>query len=372
MSANAPKVPALPAPAAVPALRKGAAPAGAGLSAPQKAALVIAALGPELAGPVIERIGDKHLKAFARAYANMQKIPTAALHSAAAEFVARLSKSDDAMQGGFGATRDLLSQFMDEADIMRVLDDIDAPDGENVWDKLERASDESLAEYLSGQNPQLIAVVLARINVEKASRLLDILETDVAGKVILRLSKPLDIKPEALAILERAIERDYLAPLRKAADQHNPGEMIGSMMNNVMSEKREALLGVISSAAPDIMKDVRKSMLTFDDLATRAPANAMPMVIKEMDLDLFLKAAKYGKENAPECVEFIFKNISQRMAQQYQEQMDEMADVSPEDGEAAQASFMTILRKLVADGEVQLVEIKEEDEAGEGAAEEAE
>lgn len=347
-------------------------PLGAGLTASQKAALVLAALGPDLAGPIIERIDEKHLRAFARAYAQMQKIPQSALKAVAQEFVGNLSKEDSGfIEGGFDATRDLLGNFLDSDNMMRLMDEIDAPGAQSVWEKMERIPDDKLLDYISTQNPQLVAVILSRINIETASRLLDLMEAELAGDVVLRLTKPMDVKPHILRILEDTIERDFLAPMRKVVEKEKPGEMVGAMMNNVASKKRETLLGVLTAQAPDVMTDVRKSMLTFDDLATRAPANAMPMVIKELEEDVFLKATKYGRENAPECVEFIFANISQRMAQQYKEQMEEMKEFSPEEGEAAQAAFMSILRKLVKQGEVELNEIEEEapeGEEGEGGA----
>lgn len=349
---------------------------GASLTASQKAALVLAALGPELAGPIMERIDEKHLRAFAKTYAKMQKIPQAALTVAAQEFVGNLSKEEGGgvVEGGFDKARELLGNVLDTDNLMKLMDEVDAPGAQSVWEKMERVSDDKLVEYLSTQNPQLIAVILARINLETASRLLDLMDSEVAQNVILRLTKPIDVKPHILKILEDTIERDFLAPMRKVVVKDRPGEMVGAMMNNIASKKRESLLSVLSSSAPDVMMDVRKSMLTFDDLVERAPASAMPMVIKEMDVDVFLRAAKYGQENAAECVEFIFANISQRMVQQYKEQMEDMKEFSMEEGEAAQAAFMTILRKLVKQGDVELNEIVEETPEGEGeddAAEEA-
>ncbi|CAK9039492.1 Flagellar biosynthetic protein FliP [Durusdinium trenchii] len=333
------------------------------LSAAQKAALVIAALGPEAAGPIIERIEDKHLRAFARAYAHLQSVPKAALKIVVEEFIGRLgTEESEDLKGGVESTQELLNQFIDEGDVVRLMDDINAPGSQSVWEKLDRTGDESLADYLSAQNPQLVAVVLSKINTEKASRILDIFDDDVAQKIVMRLAKPMDISEEVLNVLSQTIERDFLAPQRKAPEKtHNPGEMIGAMMNNVMSEKRDKLLAYISDTTPEIMTDVKKSLLTFQDVAERVPPNAITMVIKEIDLDLFLQAAKYGRENAASSVEFIFNNISQRMRQQYEEQMETLKPISPKEAEAAQAAFMTIVRKLVADGEIELNEIEEED-----------
>ncbi len=338
------------------------------LTAPQKAALVIAALGPEAAGPIIERIGDKHLRAFTRAFAHLETVPRASLKAVVEEFVGELTHDENEIKGGFEETRELLGQFKTADEIVRLMDDVNVPGGDSIWVKLERISDDQLAEYLSKQRPQAIAVVLSKVNTEKASNLLNLLDSKIAGEVILRLSKPLQINREALDVLTETIEQEFLAPMRTSSKTRNPGEMIGAMMNNIMSEKRAELLGLIETSAPDIMRDVRKSMLTFQDIAARVPPNAITMAIKEVEVQDFLQAMKFGRQNAPSSVEFIFKNISQRMAAQYEEQMEELTNVPVKDAEAAQAAFMTVIRKLASTGEITLIEIaSEEDEEEETA-----
>lgn len=335
------------------------------LTAAQKAALVIAALGPEAAGPIIERVDDKHLRAFARAYAHLHTIPEAALKIVAEEFMSKLKSGRPEMKGGVEETKELLRQFISQDEIVRLMDGLDVPGGESIWEKLDRAEDEALANYLAKQNMQLVAVVLSKINTEKASRILNMLEEDVAIKIIARLAKPMHIDQPILKVLSETIERDFLAPLRSSPDVRNPGQMIGSMMNNVMSEKRDKLMAYIAESQPDIIADVKKSLLTFQDIPERVPTTAITMVIKELDSEPFLQAVKFGRNNAPSSVEFILNNISQRMRAQYEEEMEKLKPITVEEAEAAQSSFMTIVRKLAASGDIELIEPKSEDGEGE-------
>lgn len=370
MTANSRNAIALPGPAGKEPARRDADPAPAkpsapGLSAAQKAALVIAALGPEAAGPIIERIEDKHLRAFARAYAHLRSIPKEILQGVVEEFVGRLNVASNDLKGGYEETRELLSQFISSDDITRLMDDIDAPGGQTLWEKLERAPDEAFAKYLQKQNPQLVAVVLSKINTEQASRLLDLFEPDLTRQVIMRLSKPIKARPEVLKVVSETLERDFLTPLRRTTKTRDPGEMIGAMMNNIGSEKRESLLNFITESVPGILRGVKKSMLTFQDIPERLPANAVSMVIKELETNDFLQAVKFGKQNAPSSVEFIFKNISQRMAQQYEEQLENLKKVSVEDAEKTQALFMMAVRRLAAAGEITLLEPEVEEESEE-------
>ncbi|MBI1366986.1 MAG: hypothetical protein GC153_13645 [Alphaproteobacteria bacterium] len=325
------------------------------LTAPQKAALVIAALGPEAAGPIMEKVGDKHLKAFAEAYARLQDVPRSQLILVAREFVSRIGKSDDTIKGGFEDARALIAKIKGEEDAAKLLEDIDAPDGRSVFNKLDKVDDKAIAEYLESQHPQTVAVILSRMNSDKASSVLSVLKKEVAEDAIMRLSKGVSVRREALRVLEETIDREFLAPARNASKAKKPGLAIGGLMNNLSPDKREAFLKFIEEKTPDIVEDVKSCILTFEDIPARVPPNAIPLVVRQMDADAFLKAMKYGRKNAPESVEFIFKNISQRMKQQYEEQMDALKQVTLADAEAAQALFMSTVRQLVAEGEFQLV-----------------
>jgi flagellar motor switch protein FliG len=363
MTSEAAKLP--PPPARLAIEHKPPAPARAGFTAPQKAALIIAALGPEAAGPIIERIGDKHLKAFAEAYARLQNVARKDLSSVVLEFLTNVSGKEDGLKGGFAEARSLVSHFKGEDSAAKLLDAIDAPGGRTVWQKLAAVEDQTLADYLAAKSPQTIAVVMARMDLDKASNILALLPDDVAQHVITRLTKPAPVRPEALRALAAAIESELLAPLRKAAKSGGPGEKIGAMLNNMSEEKRESFLQFIASKAPDLIDDVKSAILTFKDIPARLPAKAVTQVTREVDVQTVLKAAKYGRKNAPETVEFLFANISQRLVQQYEEQMKEMKPVTVADAEAAQGQIMIAIRKLVAEGAFELNKIETEEQTEE-------
>ncbi len=352
--------------ALAPVPRRMAEPAGLGprrsLSAAEKAAVILAALGPEAAGPVIERVGDRHLRAFARAYANLTKIPQAELIAVIEEFVASLgSGAGEALEGGAAAARALLGKFKDNDELNRLMGELDA-ETKTVWQRLEEANETALVSYLNRQKPQALAVILSKLDVEKASRLLGCFDPELAQDIIIRLAQPIKIGEDAAAILALSIDKEFLTPLKFVGKTPKPGEIIGALMNNLPSERRAEILSFIMTNTPDIVKDMRKTMLTFPDLPIRVPATAIPNILRSIDPDTFLKAVKYGRENAPRTVDFIFANISQRMVQQYEEQLGAMTQVSKADAEAAQAAFMSSVRAAATAGEFALIDPKAEGE----------
>jgi flagellar motor switch protein FliG len=73
-----------------------------------------------------------------------------------------------------------------------------------------------------------------------------------------------------------------------------------------------------------------------------------------------LKVLFVTNEKAPEIGEFIFSNISTRMANQLREELGKATAVRRKNGEQAQTEIIRVIRDLVANGEIELVE---EDEA---------
>ncbi|MBY0423935.1 MAG: hypothetical protein K2Q06_16650, partial [Parvularculaceae bacterium] len=100
-----------------------------GYTAAQKAALILAALGPEAAGPVIERVGDQHLRAFAEAFARLHSIPRHELVAVVEEFLANFDRGEDGLKGGFEEAKNLIAHFKGEDPTRRLLEDVSAPGG---------------------------------------------------------------------------------------------------------------------------------------------------------------------------------------------------------------------------------------------------
>ncbi|MEM8935941.1 MAG: FliG C-terminal domain-containing protein, partial [Pseudomonadota bacterium] len=214
--------------------------------------------------------------------------------------------------------------------------------------------------YLAKQHPQAVAVVMTKLSPDKASNILALFEDAFAQDLLLRLSQPMNVSASALRVLSDTIEREFFAASKKGKNKRNPGQMIGGMLNNLPTEKRESLLEFMTENAPDIADEMKRAMLTFQDFAERVPAKGVAAVIREVDVAVFLKAVKFGRQNAPASVEFIFANISKRMAQQYEEQLEKLNKVTVKEAEAAQGQIMLAVRRLEAAGEIELNEIKTE------------
>ncbi|MEO1136234.1 MAG: FliG C-terminal domain-containing protein, partial [Pseudomonadota bacterium] len=213
---------------------------------------------------------------------------------------------------------------------------------------------------------------------EKTAQILNYTEGDYAKQILLELARNQPPSAEALDAIASVLEEELLKPTAGGAEaedgdeedpkpKNNAGAAVGEIINYLPGAKRDAFLEHLKEADPEVGAEVRRAILTFEELHARMPAAGATAVLRDLDREVLLAAIKFGETNAQETVEFLFGNISKRMVEQYKEELAEMEPPSESDGEAAQREVTGVVRSLVRQGEFKLIPLKEEGE-GEAAA----
>ena len=104
---------------------------------------------------------------------------------------------------------------------------------------------------------------------------------------------------------------------------------------------------------------IKRGLLTFEDLPKRLPKTAVPLIFRDMDPKELLAALKSGQEIEPDTVEFLFANISQRMAEQYKEQVEDLGALSGKEVDAAIIALMSFISRREKSGAIIYIDIEE-------------
>jgi flagellar motor switch protein FliG len=329
------------------------------LTRPQKAAVIIGVLGTDAAGPVLEQLDENSLRNFTHAMSCLKRIDATQVRATIAEFLSELQQDDEGMQGGLASARGLLEQHVADELLTRILDDAETPSAQNVWQKLAKVGDEALADFLSREHPQTAAVVLSKFRSDHAARILNRLEPDLARDVVVGLSRAAGLDPQIITAIGKTMGSDFLAVHANTGKTNSPADRIGAIMNYTSPSIRDHILGKIESDQPEFAEEIRRKMFTVEDIPTRLPGRAIAAVVRSLEQETLLKALFITNEKAPEIGEFIFSNISTRMADQLREELGKVTAVRRKDGEQAQTEIIRVIRDLVANGEIELVEEEE-------------
>jgi len=149
----------------VPALR------GEQMPAPiEKAAMILTAIGPELAAGFLRDLSEPEMERFARAIGGLGKIGQEVLDAAIVEFLELLTTGPE-ISGGSKAARKLLSAVLeDEDEVQRLIDGRRRSEVRSVWERLNDTPAPAVANFLQGEHPQTAAVVLSEMRAEVAAR----------------------------------------------------------------------------------------------------------------------------------------------------------------------------------------------------------
>ena len=351
---NAAHGPAAPAPA------EAAKVALAGMKLAEKAALIIAALGPEAAPHVLQGMGETTIRRFAQAMSALGMVDPATLDAAIDDFTNELGASNQIKVGATEARR-ILKELLDDDSVSRIMDDVDVSGGRTLWEKLSNSSDQALAGFLRHEHPQTAAVVLSKMRSEKAARILERLDPEFAQVIVLRLARVPRLDSEVMELLKDVIFRDFLAVMQREQATRRPADVIGAMMNNVSSSARVRLLEQLEQERPKLARQVQKVMFTFVDIAERVDPREAGVLMKAVDEKTMIVALKLAEKNAPKVVDFILNNISKRLGQRLEGEIRQHAEVSHREGEAAQSDLVRAVRELARTGEIKLIEVEEEE-----------
>ncbi|MGF1445917.1 MAG: flagellar motor switch protein FliG [Pikeienuella sp.] len=324
------------------------------LTRQQKAAIILGALGPDDAAPLLEGLDEAALRGFAEGMAQLGRIEPERVKAVIREFIGELSRSEAAVRGGLKIARGMLQRHLDEGQLIRILDDVDVPSVHNVWRKLGRVNEDALAEFLKREHPQTAAVVLSKLSAELAARILSRFDPERARDVVVGITKTQSLDHNVIETIGASVSRDFLAGQNADGPRRDPAERIGAIMNFTAADVRNHVITAISESQPEFAEEIKRKMFTFEDIPSRIETRDVPTILRMVDREVLLRALAGGMDTAKEATEFLLANISSRVAEQLREDLQELGKIRRKDGEAAQAELIGTIRALIDRGEIKL------------------
>src|SRR5262245_44712577 len=105
------------------------------LTGPERAAVLMLALGEQYGGKIWNMLDDDELRELSITMSTLGTIEADSVENLLLEFVGRMSASG-ALMGNYDATERLLHQFLPPERVGGIMEEIRGPAGRNMWEKL--------------------------------------------------------------------------------------------------------------------------------------------------------------------------------------------------------------------------------------------
>jgi flagellar motor switch protein FliG len=324
----------------------------ASLSGVRKAAVLLVAVGEEVAGEILRALPDVDVQRLTEELADLRGISPELSFEILEEFWALLETQSFVMHGGLDyASRLLLETFgQQRADelLTQVRRSQEAAQGNLA--KLQRTDPQQLGKLLDAEHPQTIALVLAHLDPRRASMVLDNLSEEHKVVSIQRLAEMRQFSPEMAQKVAHILHRRLESVGDTARKSYSGFKAVADLLNRLNAEESKRILETIEEGDPELALSVRNLMFTFEDLVT-VPAATIREIVTGVDKRQLALALRGANE---ELRSKIFKSMSSRAVEMLKEDMEVLGPVRSREVAQAQQEILNLARRLETEGKVVL------------------
>ncbi|SLN45470.1 Flagellar motor switch protein FliG [Aquimixticola soesokkakensis] len=320
----------------------------------QKAAIVVRLLAAEGIRVPLSGLSEEMQVDLARQLSEMHYISRETLRGVVEEFVEELDAIGLAFPGGLEGALNLLEGSISAATSAKLRKQAGYKLTGDPWERISDMDTVRLLPILEQESVQVGAVLLSKLKVAKAAELLGMLPGPRARKITYAISLTGSVAPDAVQKIGISIAGQLDAQPAKAFSD-GPVERVGAILNFSPSGTRDDVLAGLEETDQGFADEVRKSIFTFVNIATRIDARDVPKIVREVDATVLIKALQGAKGEGTKSAEFILSNMSQRMAQGLRDEMAALGSIKEKDAEEAQTAVVAAIRELEGNGEIFLL-----------------
>jgi flagellar motor switch protein FliG len=250
------------------------------LKGPQKAAILMLALGEDRCGRLFSIMHEDEIREISSAMAQLGVVRADAVERLCFEFVESFGSTGN-LVGTFESTERLLQKTLPRERVTQIMEEIRGPAGHTMWDKLGNVNEAVLANYLKNEYPQTVAVVLSKIRPEHAARVLSVLPGSFAIEVVMRILRMENVQKDVLDRVERTLRTEFMSNLARSTRRDSHG-LIAEIFNNMDRNSEARFVAALEERNPDSAERIKSLMFTFDDLR-RLSSSAVQVLMRAVE-----------------------------------------------------------------------------------------
>lgn len=309
----------------------------------EKAAIFLISIGEETASEIMKNLDMSQVGMVTAAMSRLKSVKKKDLEEILSEVSGKIN-SGDVPVAGEDYVKKILKKGLGDENAGKI---IEQAAKENFLESLKRVDSKTLSNFLAGEHPQTVALILSMLEATQAAEVLAILPEGIKDDIAKRIAVTEQIPESILNELDEVLKGQL--DVNQGKGRKVGGiKVVAEILNHSDRLTEQAILEKIEKENPDLADSIRKFMFVFDDLI-KVDDKGIQAILKEIrteDLSLALKTASNSLK------EKIFKNMSQRAAQILKEEMELKGPAKVSEVEKAQQNIVKISRKLEMEGRI--------------------
>lgn len=318
------------------------------LTGRQKAAILLISLGPDVSAQVYKHLTGEEIEKLTLEIASVRKVDSTLKEDIVDQFHNLAIAQDYISQGGIGYAKSVLEKALGESEAMDIINRLTSTLQVRPFDFARKADPTQILNFIQNEHPQTIALILSYLESVQAGQILSELPQEVQADVAKRIALMDRTSPEIVNEVENILEQKLSSTVTQDYNAAGGIEAVVEVLNSVDRSTERTILDALEIQDPELAEEIKKRMFVFEDIVTLDNRSIQRVIrdVENEDLQLSLKVA------SEEVKDIVFKNMSQRMAETFKEEMEFMGPVRLRDVEEAQSRIVAIIRRLEEAGEI--------------------
>jgi flagellar motor switch protein FliG len=320
------------------------------LAGTQRAAILLMSLGEQDAANVLKQLDAREVQKLGIAMAELKEVSREQMSSVLDKFIGIADGKANIAGGSQDYVRRVLTQAVGKQKTDMLLDRVSNGQTGQGIEALKWMEAKAVAQIISGEHPQIAAIVLAHLEPEQSAAILPLLKEDLRTEVLMRIASLNEVPQSALTELDQLVEKQANVappvPLRRVGGARTAANILNAMEREKLSDE----LGKIEKADSEMHQQIKDLLFVFDNLLD-VDDRGIQALLREVGSDT-LAVALRGAE--PEVQEKVLKNMSKRAAEILKDDMEARGPVKLTDVEAAQKEIIVIAQRMAEEGTISL------------------
>jgi len=320
------------------------------LGGTERAAILLMSLGEQDAANLLKQLDAREVQRLGVAMAELKEVSREQMTTVLENFIGVVDGKSNVASGSQDYVRRVLTQAVGKQKTDLLLDRVSTGQTGQGIEALKWMDAKAVAQIISGEHPQIAAIVLSHLDAEQSASILPLLTEEMRTDVLMRIATLNEVPQTALTELDQLVEKQANvappAPLRRIGGARTVANILNAMERDKSGEE----LGKIEKADTEMHQQIKDLLFIFDNLLD-VDDRGIQALLREVGSDT-LAVALRGAE--PEVQEKILKNMSKRAAEILKDDMEARGPVKLVEVEAAQKEIVVIAQRLAEEGTINL------------------
>lgn len=321
------------------------------LTPEQKAAAVVVSLGADKASKIYKHLSESDIERLTIEVAKLGHITPDEMELVLDEFYKTCLTQKVVTDGGMEYARAVLEKAFGESTAQSLLDKLSKSLKIRPFEFIRKSNVKNLISFLQHERPQTIALVLSYADSDQASMVISELPKEKRIKVVEAIARMESASPEAIKVVEDSLKKRFDSILTTDVTTIGGIDYIADVMNHMDRANEKYIFDELGKSDEELAETIRKKMFVFEDIVSM-DNRSIQRFIRECDVKDIVYALKGSDEKIKELV---FSNVSSRMAESIQSDLEITVNVRLRDVEEAQQRIVGVIRRLEEAGELIIV-----------------